>query len=291
MTTVRASPTAAVGRWAELPLGDHVLAESPRWDARRRRLSWVDLMAGTVSWAFHDGRRWGTVERRRVGRMPTAAEPFGEGEGWQVCVDGAVVVLPPDGPPAGPVAVTPDFPEVRTNDATRAPDGRLLVGLFAEDRVSARGGVVAVEAGGTVEPVVDGLVTANGMAVTPDGAGLLVVDTARATVTRAPLAGGASEVLVRYEGVGRLDGLALGMDDDVWVAVWDAGVLLRLALDGRLLGEVRAPVARPTAVAVADLNGPHLVVTTARSDLRPGPPGPDPAGRLYAAPLAPAGST
>jgi sugar lactone lactonase YvrE len=284
--------------WQELPLGDHLLAECPRWDHELQRLSWVDILTGTVGTARLDDGHWGAVERRAVGTMPTAAEPLPGRAALAVAVDGGVVVVEPGGGIRPPIPVSPGFPEVRTNDMTVDGTGRLLVGLFTEDRVSPRGGVVAVDLSErSVTPLVDGYVTANGLAVTPDGDALYAVDTARGTLTRhrldpdatgRPVAG---EVLVEHAGPGRLDGLALGPDGDVWVAVWDAGALHRYAPSGRLRDVLAVPVPRASAVAVVPLGEqPHLVVTTART--RPAPHtghgarlAPSPEGRLYATPL------
>jgi sugar lactone lactonase YvrE len=165
--------------------------------------------------------------------------------------------------------------------------GRLLVGLFTEDRVSARGGVVAVDlAQGSVTRVASGYVTANGLAVTADGDVLYAVDTARGTLRRhrlgEPPDGGS--VLVAHDGPGVLDGIALGPDGDLWVAVWDAGQLHRYDPSGRLRGIVATPVARPSALAIVALEGAdQLVVTTARSgSATDAPLIPGPEGRLHA---------
>jgi sugar lactone lactonase YvrE len=214
-----------------------------------------------------------------------------------VAVDGGVTLLEPSGALAPPIVVSRDFPEVRTNDMTVDGAQRLLVGLFTEDRVSARGGVVAVDLlGRSVTTVAEGYVTANGLAVTPEG-DLYAVDTARGTLARhrahphgrdEPVPG---DVLVEHAGPGRLDGITIGPDGDVWVAVWDAGALHRYETTGRLRDVVAVPVARPSAVAVVPLDDtPHLVVTTARTHpaAAPGPGSclePDAEGRLYATPL------
>ncbi|MGO4342588.1 SMP-30/gluconolactonase/LRE family protein [Pedococcus sp. 2YAF34] len=277
--------------WQELPLGDHLLAESPRWDEVRQRLSWVDILGGTVSVAGHRDGAWEAVERRSVGSVPTAAQPLADGS-LAVAVDGCVQVLDTGGVAVPPVVVCEDPSTVRTNDMVVDPAGRLLVGLFTQDRVTPRGGVVAVDVrAGTATPVVQGYVTANGLAVTADGEHLYAVDTAAGTVRRHPLVGtgqpAEAPVLVRHRGPGVLDGIALDPDGDLWVAVWGGGVLHRYTLEGRLRQVVEVPVPRPSALAlVTTVAGVQLVVTTARSDLpatRPtGPPDASREGRLYA---------
>jgi sugar lactone lactonase YvrE len=293
------SPRPVLPDWVELPLGDHLLAECPRWDAARQRLSWVDILGGRLATARRRGGVWVDIEHRAFGRVPTAAESLPDGA-LALAVDGTVCVVRPDGAVTRRVAVCPDFPAVRTNDMTVDHAGRLLVGLFTEDRVSARGGVVAVDLGeGSVLPVVQDYVTANGLVVSPDGEHLYAVDTARGTLRRHRLGNGvdAGRVLVEYGGPGVLDGITLGPDGDVWVAVWGAGVLHRYDPAGRLREVITVPVLRPSAVAVVPLDGTaQLVVTTARSQraeaatAQSQPParealGPSPEGRLYATPL------
>ena len=280
--------------WAALPLGDHVLAESPRWDEKRQRLSWVDIVVGTVSCSMWGESGWGPVSRHRVGRVPTAAEPLDAQDGWAVAVDGGIRILKGDGSVGPPVAVSPEFPKVRTNDMTTAPGGRLLIGLFTEDGTSPRGGVVALDlVKGVTSVVVEGFVTANGLAVTLDGSSLYAVDTGRGTISRHDIhadhalgaAGGV--VVVRHTGPGKLDGIVLGPDGDLWAAVWGAGEVRRYASDGTLRSAYRAPVVRPSALEVVAVGGQSwLVLTTARSDLSgPQPVGPAPEGRIYWTPL------
>lgn len=281
--------------WADLPLGDHYLAESPRWHAQSQRLSWVDIVGGTVSTSQLAHGRWLGPRRQRVGEMPTAAEPIAGSDGLMVAVDGGVVQLAADGTTRAAVPVTDDFPAVRTNDVTSLPDGRLLVGLFTEDRRSSRGGVVAVDLpGASVSVVVQGYVTTNGLAVSPDETDLYAVDTARGTICRHRLDGAwpsPGRRVVVHQGPGVLDGMVLGPDGDLWVAVWGAGAVYRFTPRGRLRAVMAVPVARPSALAVVPIGGsPHLVVTTARTTLPDvaapdEPPPPSREGRLYATAL------
>lgn len=275
--------------WQELPLGDNVLGESPRWDVGRRQLSWVDAVQGTVSWADYNGTQWGRVHRFGMRRV-TAAVP--SPRGWWVAAGDHVVEVSPVGVELGPEhLVSPDHPAVRTNDLAADPVGGLVVSLFTEDRVTPRAGVVHLDpASGAQHRLVEDVVTGNGIGFSPDGARIYVVDTARGTLTAHPYDAGArtagpGAVLVREPGPGRLDGLTVEPSGDVWLAVWDRGEVRRYAPDGTLRSTVATPVARPSAVALA---GPRLlVVTTARRDLArvDGCPAPDPEGRLYAYPL------
>jgi len=281
--------------WDALPLGEHVLAESPRWDGASQQLSWVDIVAGTVCATTRSSGGWLPTARHGLGSLVTAAVPDPTG-GWWVAVGAEVVMLTPAGDIHGPrVTVTDAFPAVRTNDMVLDPAGHLLVGLFAEDRTSETGGVCRVAPRtGQVRSVLDGLVTANGLGVSPDHRNLYAVDTARGTLTRYVYdvdTGTATdpEVLVHEPGPGRLDGLIVDGSGDVWLAVYGAGEVRRYAPDGRLRQTLSTPVARPSAVALVGDDEDLLVVTTARSDLTPtaGAPQPNDEGRLYAYRLAP----
>jgi sugar lactone lactonase YvrE len=283
-----------VTAWRDLPFGEHVLAESPRWDAAHRRLSWVDIVQGCVCWAVLDGAgRWGPAQRFRAPGLVTAAVP--SPRGWWVAVGSGVVELSRDGTAVGPeYSVSPAFPEVRTNDLALDPAGRLVVSLFTEDRVSPRAALVRIDPGsGATTPLVSDVVTGNGIGFSPDGSRIYWVDTARGTLSAASYdpAGpaGPAAVIIREPAPGRLDGLAVDGLGDVWLAVWGAGEVRRYAPDGTLRATLGTPVARPSAVAlVGDLAGDLLVVTTARRDLArvDGDPVPDPEGRLYAYPLS-----
>lgn len=276
--------------WAELPFGEHVLAEGPRWDGERARLSWVDILSGTVSWSSWADGRWSEVQRHRVGRMPTAAEPLEGRDGWAVAVDGAVRTLDMGGSLGPAVPVSPHFPDVRTNDMVALPDGRLVVGLFTEDRVSPRGGLVILDpATGHTSVLADGYVTANGLAVSSDEKSLYAVDTGRGTISRHSIAGGAgTEVVVRHTGPGVFDGIVRGPEGDLWVAVWGAGEVHRYSTGGELRAVLQAPVTQPSALAIVAVEGSaHLVLTTARTNQEPVDSlTPDPEGRLYWAPVS-----
>jgi sugar lactone lactonase YvrE len=250
----------------------------------------VDAVQGTVSSASYQDGRWGRIQRFGVHRV-TAAVPGPRG--WWVATGSGVLEVAPDGTSLGPeYRVSGDYPEVRTNDMTSDPAGRLVVSLFTEDRVHPRAALVALDLPrGATTRLVDDVVTGNGVGFSPEGSRMYWIDTARGTLSVVgydPSVGtaGPSALLVREPGPGRLDGLAVDPTGDVWVAVWDCGEVRRYAPDGTLRTTLATPVSRPSAVAL--VGSGLLVVTTARRDLSPaaGGPSPDVEGRLYAYQLA-----
>ena len=98
---------------------------------------------------------------------------------------------------------------------------------------------------------------------------------------------GPGEVIANWLGPGTFDGLAVDEDGNVWVAVWDAGVVCCYTAHGDLIETYLSPVPRPTALAFADPFGTTLVLTSARSDLSApsGPTQPSAEGRVYAMPV------
>lgn len=277
--------------WDQLPLGDHILAESPRWEPATATLSWVDCVARTLCWstiAAEDS--WGAVSRRSFDALVTAAVPDEESGGWWVAAGSQLRRVTRAGEAVGdPLPVSPRFPAVRTNDMVRGPRGRLLVGLFTEDRHSPLGSVWSVDpATGEAWSVVGDLVTSNGLGFSPDASLLYVVDTARGALSRHsydPDSGQAEPgtPLIRWSGPGVLDGITVDSAGHIWVAVWDAAQVHRYSADGELLEALDTPVRRPSAVALVGPAEDVLVVTTARLDIAEpvGGVGPDRAGRLY----------
>ncbi len=187
------------------------------------------------------------------------------------------------------VRVSDEYPALRTNDMVTDSRGRLLVGLLAEDRRSPVASLVSVGLDGCSRTVVDGVVTANGLALNPDESTLYLIDSIPRTLTAYPYditTGdvGDGTVIVDWTGAGTLDGMAIAPNGDLWVAVWDGGLMHRRSADGTLLEVIRTPVARPTAVCLVGPNRDQVVITTARTDISPtsGHIIPAREGKLYA---------
>lgn len=252
-------------------LGAHlVLGEGPVWDARRGRLLWVDIASGLL---FE-----GAVSGERVD--VTASRAFGETVGAvAVADDGGLVVagakhvrlIDPDGLAGASLQVIDDSVGSRLNDAVCDPAGRFLVGTLALDGRRGEERVLSVDADVQPSVLLTGLNLANGMAFSPDGSTLYVVDSIPGAIHSFPydIASGrvgpgtqvwTSDGLVP-------DGLTVDAEGELWVAFFGGGRLHRLAPTGEVLAEVLVPAPNTTCPAFVGPALDRLIVTTAREQL------------------------
>jgi gluconolactonase len=158
------------------------------------------------------------------------------------------------------------------NDLVFGPDGRLWVtdtrceiDFFNPDETK-RGWVWAVDvATGAAELMLDsGPVFINGLGFTPDGARLLVTTTSSVQLMSYPvdfLGSVDGDVLCTFKN-GAPDGMAVGTDGDMWVALTGAHRLDHVAPNGQILGDVALPSgALPTNVCFSGARPDELYVT------------------------------
>lgn len=236
--------------------------ESPRWTGAAE-LAWVDLATHTLHVGhFADG--WVTPTHSiPVGdRIGSAARIMGSDD-WLVGADRAFLRVPSssDGL-AVEVAKLPAGTGVM-NDGVCDTTGRFWSGTQAVPRTP-NAALYSLEADGRVVERLPGVTVSNGICVTPDATTLYYIDTLPhrtvdafdiekdGTLTR-------RRTIARI-GPGNPDGMAIDEDGCLWVAVWDAGEVVRIDPLGRTVQSVRVPALRPTAVTlVSDV----LVITTA----------------------------
>lgn len=254
--------------WTVMGDGRDQVGESPLWDADRAALWWVDT--------------WGkTVNRQVLGQTATTRFALDEMIGGiALAADGSMRVfaetglfrLDADSGDFTFMSAPPGLPSThRFNDVTVDPHGRLVAGTMRKSQFGAEPtGVLYVVEGATWRPLLDGFLTVNGLAFSPDGRTLYVSDSHPSTCTiwcadydpeTATLA--RRRTLVEMSGfAGRPDGAVIDADGGYLIAGVGGGCLYRFDPAGRLTERHDLPVERPTKPAFGGPARDQIFVTS-----------------------------
>lgn len=255
--------------WAERitdTVAEH--GEGPVWSPRWGGLRWVDMLAGDVLTLGADG----SVERRHVASVVAAVRPrrtggavFGVERGFALEEpSGELVVLDP----------LWDHDRLRMNEGACDPDGRFYCGSMAYDRTPGAGALYRLDPDGSVNVVLDGVSTSNGLDWSPDGTLAYYVDTDTSRIDvfdyDRPTGLTNRRPFVHIDpGDGRPDGLTVDAEGGVWVALHRGGAVHGYGADGTLQLVVEVPVAKTTACAFGGDALDELYITTSRQGLAP----------------------
>jgi sugar lactone lactonase YvrE len=249
---------------------DHVLAESPVWDATRSRLLWVDIPAGAVLEGRLEGGRIRETGRWALDET-VGAVALAEDGGLLVAGRHALHTLDAAGAwHRGPALITGPR---RFNDGACDPRGRFVVGSLALDGDPGPQQLLTHLGGDRYAVLRSEVGLSNGIDWSADGTTIFHVDSEARTVSRAAYdldSGRATGWTTLFEVPdGTPDGLAVDAAGDLWLAVWGAGEVRRYTHDGTptCIVEVDAPLTSSLAFAGPDLD--TLVITTARDGLTP----------------------
>lgn len=126
------------------------------------------------------------------------------------------------------------------------------------------GRVWRIDRGGKVSLAADGMGTANGIEVSPDGRTLYVNESEQRNIWAFTIAADGSlsdkRLLRRFEDFG-MDGMRVDVDGNLYVSRFGKGTVVKLASDGTLLREIRLPGARPSNLCFGGPDGRTLYVT------------------------------
>lgn len=247
-----------------------VLAESPVWDADRRQLRWVDILAGQVH-AFDPAT--GAHSQFSTG-VPVGAVGLTTGGGLVLAlVDGlALADIAGERITRIPGLVT-DERAVRFNDGKPDPWGGFCAGTMQWRDGGQPGCLYRLAPDGSVSELVTGVAVSNGLDWTDDRRSFYYVDSPSGGVDvfDTDPASGALLHRRRFADIpaaqGSADGLTIDADGGVWVAVWGSGEVRRYAPDGEVDTVVRLPAREVTSVAFGGPDLDVLYITTAREHL------------------------
>lgn len=246
------------------------VGESAIWDAGGESLYWVDIPQGLILRLGPDG----TVQRWKAPMM-LGSIVLAEGGGLLAATkDGfARVALMGEEAILEPIdSVLADQPGMRFNDGACDRQGRFWSGTMRlQADVKDPGGVLyCLGHDGAARAHLDGFMTQNGLAWSPDGRVMYVSDSHPSIRTIWAFdfdrdEGAFSNRRVFCDDLpGRPDGAAMDVDGCYWIAATDAGKVLRLTPQGRIDAEVSVPATNPTKPCFGGPDMKTLFVTSLR---------------------------
>lgn len=242
--------------------------ESPLWSVAEQALYWVDINGRQLrrfDWATRSLQSWATP-----GRLACIA--LHADGGLLGAMENAIVHLRPGATLQSQVLREVRFaePGMRFNDGRCDRAGRFWVSSMLNDmsRGAPIGSLYKLD-GRRMTTMLDGLVTGNGLAFSPDNRRLYLSDS-HPSVRRVwhfeldPL----GEISQRQEFVdmnqhpGRPDGAAVDTEGGYWICANDAGMVHRFHADGRLDRSIHVPVSKPSMCAFGGPTLDHLFITS-----------------------------
>lgn len=246
------------------------VGESPVWSVAEQALYWVDIEGRALhrfDWATRQERHWALAER--VGCIALHA-----GGGLIAGMETGVFRLQPGAGDDIRVELLQGVqfaqPGMRFNDGRCDRQGRFWLSSMVMDMSLAQpaGVLYRYDARGLV-PMLDGLITGNGLGFSPDGRTLYLSDShpkvQRVWAFGLDAEGNLSnrrEFIDMNQHPGRPDGAAVDEDGAYWICGNDAGQVHRFLPDGRLERSLRLPLSKP---AMCSFGGPelrHLFITS-----------------------------
>ncbi|HEX3638749.1 MAG TPA: SMP-30/gluconolactonase/LRE family protein [Paraburkholderia sp.] len=282
MSALALPPVERVEAAGQVPAS---VGESPVWRAAEQALYWVDIPARKIV-----RLRLGSGERSEW-VLPEKVACFAfdrRGTVLAGCETGLFAVTLTESTPkrtssAEPQSVTGRklaapvfaFDDMRFNDGRCDRQGRFWSGTMVQDMAAANpaGALYRFDEHGVLsQPVVDALITQNGLAWSPDGTTMYLSDSHPLrrqiwafdydTETGEPSNRRVFADLHDY--AGRPDGAAVDADGCYWICANDAGLLLRFTPQGKLDRQIAVPAVKPAMCAFGGNNLDTLFVTSIR---------------------------
>ncbi|WP_458526851.1 SMP-30/gluconolactonase/LRE family protein [Onishia taeanensis] len=252
------------------------LGEGPGWDAARGELRWLDILAGELHRARGDGRAHRITP---LGRRTSYAALTTGGDYLLVAEKQLTRFDPQSGEGRAFLPFEADNTVTRSNDARVDTHGSLWLSSMGRHAEAGAGSLYRLHRG-ELTCLRRGLTIPNALCFSPDGRHAYFTDTATGWVMRwtlddegFPERGDAGEIIqpepwgdLRHSGGGP-DGAVMDTEGCLWIALWGAGRVARLAPDGREIAHVALAAQQPSCPVFGGPDLTTLYVTTAREGM------------------------
>lgn len=254
------------------------VGESPLWHASQQCWFWVDIPGKTIH-AFTPA----TGQRRRwtAPQMVANLALFSDGSLLAALEDG-LYQFKPDQAESSPFRLLASLPEaapgLRFNDGRCDRQGRYWSGTMFTDMAAAKaiGKLYRYQSDtGLSAPIIDGLLTQNGLAWSGDGQTMYLSDSHPNSQlvwkfhydceTGTP---SQREVFIDLRNLpGRPDGAAVDTDNCYWICANDGGCIYRFTPAGKLDRTINLPMKKPAMCSFGGSDYRDLMITSICPDL------------------------
>lgn len=241
------------------------LGECPRWDDQDGLLYWIDINAGQLhrfnpatgkdDYLVFDEEIGCFSLREQGGFLLAMRSGFYTLDDWNT--KRTFICDPEEG-----------MDKNRFNDGRADPKGRMFAGSVYPPKDYGGASIYSLTPAGEVKKWVGELLTANGIAFSPDGRRFYYADTPSHAIQQCDYdleTGTVSNCRLFHQfphGQGRPDGAAVDSEGCYWTALYEGGRIVRLNPAGEILQEISVPAKCPTMVAFGDTDLKTLYITS-----------------------------
>ncbi len=220
------------------------LGEGPLWDGQKSVLYWVDINNNRLhSFDPQSGKDTFTDLGEKVGCVVKRCAQ--SGGGFIVSLPEKFALL--DGDQLTTVAQMEQGLGNRMNDGKCDPAGRFWCGSMHPDFTAGAGNLWMMDRDLRVEQKLEGVTISNGLAWSGDAKTMYYIDTPTGQVDAFDydIASGAisnRRMAVKNCWGGYFDGMTIDLDDNLYIAVWSGGCVLKInPKSGQLLAKITVP--------------------------------------------------
>ena len=243
-----------------------LVGEGPIWDDKKGVLYWVDIMSSML---YEYNPATGVNRGYNVGQHVGTIVPRASGGVMLAVYDGFAAFDPASGALTLIADPEADLPNNRFNDGKCDPAGRFWAGTMAYSNQTTQGSLYRLDPDLSVHKMLGNIGIANGIVWSLDNKTMYYIDSVANTVRAFDyeLATGNisnERVVIRTDGLGLPDGMAIDAEGMLWVAHFGGACVRRWnPYTGQVIGVIEMPASQITACAFGGPDLSTLYITSA----------------------------